>query len=139
MEQLQEIIRLLKSEGLTEITIADGDQRITVRRDGGVSIAPPATASAPSADAAPLLDEVPGTFTLTAPLVGTFYLRPSPEADPFVSPGDIVGPTEAVCIIEAMKVMNEIHADGPGRLLRVLVEEGEAVEYGQPLMTFDRL
>ena len=144
IEQLREIIKLLKDEGLTEITLCDGDERITVKREGGATIfAPAVPSSAPAtrataAEPTPLFDE-PGTITLTAPLVGTFFGRPSPDADPFVSAGDIVSAGDTVCIIEAMKVMNEIVAEEPGRVRRVLVDDGDAVEFGQAVIAFEAL
>ena len=137
--QLRELIRLLKEEGLTEITICEGDERITVRQDHAapriVPVAQPEAAPAPEAPA-PVDD---GTFPLTSPLVGTFYSRPSPEDEPFVAPGAIVAAGDVVGIIEAMKVMNEVHAEAPGRVRRILVEEGQAVEYGQDLVLLERL
>jgi len=141
IEQLREIIKLLKDEGLTEITLCDGDERITVKREGAATVVAPATPSAPSAvasESAPLFEE-PGTFSLPAPLVGTFFRRPSPDADPFAAPGAIVDVGDTVCIIEAMKVMNEIKAEAPGRVRRVLVEDGDAVEFGQALIVFEAL
>ena len=144
MEQLHEIVKLLKDQGLTEITVIEGEQRITVRQGGPVGVAPAAPAvipaqAAPAAEAAeaPAVEE--GTITLKAPLVGTFYRRPTPDDDPFIAVGAVVQPGETVCIIEAMKVMNEIKAEAHGRLLRVLVEDGAPVEYGQDLAVFESL
>ena len=133
--QLRELIRLLKAERLTEITICEGDERITVRQASpGSSDAPASERPAPSAHAAS-----DGTFTLDAPLVGTFYTRPNPEDDPFVAPGDVVQPDDVVGIIEAMKVMNEVKAEQAGRVRRLLVEDGTPVEYGQELVVFEPL
>jgi len=138
LDQLRQIIELLKAEGLSEITVCEGDQRITVRQGSGAAAVLTASMPAPaSAAEAPQDDET--TFTVSAPLVGTFYRRSSQGADPFVSPGDIVNPGDALCVIEAMKVMNEINAGRPGRVRRVLVEDGEAVEYGQALFLLERL
>jgi len=129
-EQLRELVRLLKEESLTEITICEGDERITVRQAApGVRQVPP--------DERATADET--SFALTAPLVGTFYVRPNPDDEPFAVPGDIVQPGDVVGIIEAMKVMNEVRAEEPGRLRRVLVQDGAAVEYGQALIVFERL
>ena len=140
LEQLRDIIRLLKEEGLTEITISDGDQRVTVRREGHGSVVvspqPAATGEASAAAPSELPDNV---FELSAPLVGTFYRRPTPDDEPFVSVGDIVQPGDTVCIIEAMKVMNEIHAEAPGRVRQVHLDEGALVEFGQALITFERI
>ena len=143
IEQLREIIKLLKEEGLTEITVSDGDERITVKCERGTTILAPTATSVPPApkatdDSSPLPDE-PGVFGLEAPLVGTFFRRASPDADPFVSPGDIVAAGDTVCIIEAMKVMNEIVAEAPGRVRRILVEDGDPVEFDQALILFDSL
>lgn len=138
IEQLREIIKILKDEGLTEITLCDGDERITVKREGGTTIVSPAVPGASTSEPT-MPPEEPGTFSLSAPLVGTFFRRPSPDADPFVSPGAIVDAGDTVCIIEAMKVMNEIKAEAPGRVRRVLAEDGDAVEFGQALIVFEAL
>ena len=140
LDQLQQIIRLLKAEGLSEITVCEGDQRITVKQElAGAAVRP----SSPSIHVEPETpvagEESNGTFAVSAPLVGTFYRRPSPDAEPFVSPGDVVGPGDTLCVIEAMKVMNEINAEEAGRVRRVLADDGEAVEYGRPLFVFERL
>lgn len=136
-DRLAELIRVLKTEGLTEITLCEGELRWTVKQaPHGV----PATSASPEAPHRP--DETglaDGTIGLTAPLVGTFYGRPTPEDPPFVRPGDVVAPGDVVGIIEAMKVMNEVRAEEAGRVRRILVEDGAAVEYGQVLIVFDRL
>ncbi len=139
IEGLKQIIQLLKQEGLTEITVADGDQRVTVRRDlhgEPVSVAQPVSADA--VNESNLSDLAEDEFQLTAPLVGTFYQRPSPDDDAFVSVGDVVQPGDTVCIIEAMKVMNEIKAESAGRVREILLEDGDAVEFGRPLLIFER-
>lgn len=139
MQELRDIIRLLKDEGLTEITVADGDQRVTVKRvlQAGETVH---VSAAPQGPAAENDTELPAnTFHLTAPLVGTFYRRPSPDEEPFVTPGDVVQPGDTVCVIEAMKVMSEIKAEAPGRLRDVLLEDEAVVEFGQPLFLFERL
>ena len=141
LDQLQQIIRLLKAEGLTEITVCEGDQRITVKQDlsGAVVRSPSSPVLVEPDRPAEGADDSEDVLTLTAPLVGTFYRRPAADAEPFVTPGDIVSPGDTLCFIEAMKVMNEIKAEEAGRVLRVLADDGEAVEYGQPLFIFDRL
>jgi len=135
LEELKRIIRLLKEEDLTEITVAEGDTRVTVRREvavvGAASPQPGGGTAQPSA-------EDDGTFMVTAPLIGTFYARPAPDAAPYVEPGAEVAPGDTLCAIEAMKVLNEIKAESPGRLKRVLVEDGESVEYGTPLFQFEK-
>jgi len=129
LEELKRLIHLLKDESLTEITLWHGDERITVRQS---TTQPNRTDLEPPKEA-PLES---GMFTENAPLVGTFHRRPSPDAPPFVAEGTQVGPGDTLCIIEAMKVMNEIQAQRPGRLERILVEDGRTVEYGQPLFLF---
>lgn len=140
MQELKDIIRLLKEEGLTEITVSDGDQRVTVKQIFQAALAQqvlPNPAVEPSNQSS--VPELPEReFQLTAPLVGTFYCRPSPDDDPFVSPGDVVQAGDTVCIIEAMKVMNEIKAEVPGRVRQSLLDDGAVVEFGQPLFIFER-
>jgi len=139
LDQLQQIIRLLKAEGLSEITVCEGDQRITVKQEFvGATPRPPSVHVGPEQ---PIEgeEESDDTFSLAAPLVGTFYRRPAPDAEPFVSPGDVVSPGDTLAFIEAMKVMNEINAEEAGRVRRVLADDGEAVEYGRPLFVFERL
>jgi len=136
MDRLREIVQLLKDEGLTEITIAEGDARITVRR----APAGPALPVEPvSAGVAPAAAVPAGTLPITAPLVGTFYRRATPESPPLAEVGQIVHPGDTVCIIEAMKVMNEIKAEASGRVRSVQVEDGAPVEYGQVLFVLDPL
>jgi acetyl-CoA carboxylase biotin carboxyl carrier protein len=136
MDRLREIVQLLKDEGLTEITIAEGDARITVRR----APAGPARPVEPvSARVAPAAAVPAGTLPITAPLVGTFYRRATPESPPLAEVGQIVHPGDTVCIIEAMKVMNEIKAETSGRVRSVQVEDGAPVEYGQVLFVLDPL
>ncbi len=129
LEELKRLIRLLKDESLTEITLWQGEERITVRQS---TTQQNRTEPLPPQES-PLET---GMFTENAPLVGTFHRRPSPSDPPFVVEGAQVGPGDTLCIIEAMKVMNEIQAQRPGRLERVLVEDGRTVEYGQPLFLF---
>jgi acetyl-CoA carboxylase biotin carboxyl carrier protein len=141
MQELKDIIRLLKEEGLTEITVSDGDQRVTVKRFLQAASEQKSqqgpSAEIPERPAASDLSE--REFQLTAPLVGTFYRRPSPDDEPFVVPGSVVQAGDTVCIIEAMKVMNEIKAETPGRLRKTLLDDGAVVEFGQPLIVFERL
>jgi len=137
MQELKDIIRLLKEEGLTEITVSDGDQRVTVKR---VFQATPVPQTVPAEmPTQPIASDLPEReFQLTAPLVGTFYCRPSPDDEPFVATGDIVQAGDTICIIEAMKVMNEIKAEAPGRVRQALLDDGAVVEFGQPLFIFER-
>ena len=149
LEDLQKLLEVLGQHGIGEFEFESDGNRLRVAKTpasegGGVTVlsglpaaapAPvPAAAPAPAAEveATPALPE--GVKDITSPMVGTFYRSPSPEADPFVSEGDRVSNSEqTVCLIEAMKVMNEIPAGFSGVITSILVDNGESVEYGQPL------
>ena len=135
LKELQQVIDLLKEEGLTEITVWNADKRITVRRDGSIS---QSLAGGEPVSHAAEADENDSGNVITAPLLGTFYCRPSPEDEPFVTEGDEVSPGDTVCIIDAMKVMNEIKAESSARIKKILVEDGDPVQYGQPLFLLER-
>ena len=141
MRQLRELMRALRQFDLSEIEVRQGDQRISVRRtptrlvgDGSVAVrhAPPAEPpQAPVASTAPA--EEAGAAYITSPFVGTFYRAPSPEAPPFTDVGQSIGAGQIVCIVEAMKLMNEIESEVSGKVVDILVENGKPVEYGQRL------
>ena len=151
MEELRELIGLLRENGLAELELENEGFRVRLRRESepaSHAAAPPsapAPAPAASAPAPPAAPAHPGTQATTAasqdqdlhiipsPIVGTFYRSPSPTADPFVKIGSNVGPESVVCIIEAMKLMNEIQAEATGEVVKIYVENGQPVEYGQPL------
>ncbi len=136
LDEVRQIIRLLKEEGLTEITVSDGEKRITVCRDALARMS--SASSELSVSSAQKQDETDAD-AITAPLLGTFYSRPNPEEDPFVTEGDVVSAGDTLCIIDAMKVMNEIKAEFPAKIVKVLVEDGDPVQYGQPLFRFERI
>jgi acetyl-CoA carboxylase biotin carboxyl carrier protein len=131
-EELRRIIRILKEEGLSEITVWNKDRRITVRQGGQIA------ESAALRDTARATAGDEGSFTVNAPLLGTFYLRSGPDEESFVSEGDEVAPGDTLCIIEAMKVMNEIKAEAAGKLKKILIDDGKPVQYGQPLFVFEQ-
>jgi acetyl-CoA carboxylase biotin carboxyl carrier protein len=154
MEELRELIALLRDNGLAELELENEGFRVRLRRESGVTgssyvaDAPQAVpAPVPAPAPAPALSGPthPGTQASTAasqdqdlhiipsPIVGTFYRSPSPSADPFVKIGSSVEPETVVCIIEAMKLMNEIQAEATGEVVKIYVENGQPVEYGQPL------
>ena len=141
-ELVRTLASLLAETGLSEIEYAVGDRRIRVARNAvavghaapGPGVAPSAAGPA-SAAAEPAPAEHPGA--IKAPMVGTVYLAPQPEAPPFVKLGELVAEGQVVLIIEAMKVMNQIHAPRAGRLARILVEDGAPVEYGEALMILE--
>jgi len=150
---LKGLVRLMKGGDVSELEVDDSDKglRIRLKRGSGVSDsgAPtvqllggaPAYAAAPGAPAPAaaspeLADELadePEARAIKSPMVGTFYRTPSPDSDPFIRVGDRVEEGTVVCILEAMKVMNEIQAETSGEIAEVLVENGDPVEFGQPL------
>ncbi|MGA0334424.1 MAG: acetyl-CoA carboxylase biotin carboxyl carrier protein [Kiritimatiellia bacterium] len=145
-KELKRIIELVKSNGIVEFELEEGDFKLSTKLASSGSIqmvaAPAAPAAAPApASAAPATPEVPAVAapSIKSPMVGTFYRASSPEADAFVKVGDVVTPETTVCIIEAMKVMNEIKAEQKGRISKILVENGEAVEFGQSLFEIEAL
>jgi acetyl-CoA carboxylase biotin carboxyl carrier protein len=127
---------LLGETGLTEIEYAVGDRRIRVARTLAAVAAPAvASAAAKPAEAGAAAAVHPGA--VKAPMVGTIYFSPEPDAPPFVKLGDSVSEGQVVLIIEAMKVMNQIRSPRAGRLTQVLVADGAPVEYGEPLMVLE--
>lgn len=141
LESIRRILRLLKNTDVTEFSYEKDGERIRLKRGrvGAHGGSPPEeTERAPAAPgkeaaAAPPEAETHGLFTLTSPIVGTFYRASSPEAPPFVDVGSEVKKGQVVCIVEAMKLMNEIESELDGAIVRVLVENGQPVEYGEPL------
>jgi oxaloacetate decarboxylase (Na+ extruding) subunit alpha len=142
-ERLRELIRVVQESGIAEVTIEEGETRITVRRtddERTAAAAPAAPIAIPpppaAADVPPAPDEV---FRVESPMVGTFYRAPSPTENPFVEEGDVVVAGQTLCILEAMKLMNEVKADREGRVRRILVENAEPVQYGDVLFELEPL
>ncbi len=146
IRKLKELVRLMVANDLTELDLRDDQQQVTVKRGGPQAVpivhqAPVAApvAAAPAAPAAPAAAEPPaakeddGLVPIESPMVGTFYAKASPEKPAFINVGDAVGDGTTVCLIEAMKIFNEIKAGRSGTIAKILVQNGEAVEFGQPL------
>jgi acetyl-CoA carboxylase biotin carboxyl carrier protein len=149
LKTIQRLVALMQKGDVTELEIDDPSTGLKLRLKRGIdapAAAPPAPVvhvthaggpapAAPVAGAAaePAEPTAPAGKPFPSPMVGTFYRAPSPESEPFVSVGSDVGPDSVLCIIEAMKVMNEIKAETSGRIVEILVENGEPVEFGQPL------
>ena len=142
VEQLRELAELMSEHGLSEIKVREGDTTISIRKGPLgepviVSAPMPATAPASATSAAPTTAPPAHDANLVpikSPMVGTFYGSPDPESSSFVGVGTEVNPNTTVCIIEAMKVFNEIKAEVSGTIERILVQDEQAVEFGQPLM-----
>ncbi len=141
LSRLTEIIELMKEHGLAEVDLQQDKQKIRLSRGSLGGAAPvalaPAQSSAPAAVAAAATADEAHLVTINSPTVGTFYSRANPESEPFVKVGDRVGPETVVCIVEAMKVFNDIPAGVSGQIVAVLVEDEQAVEFGKPLFKVD--
>ena len=140
LRKLKKLIDLVQESGIAELEITEGEEKVKIVKGGALSVTPgpaaPAPAPRPAAPAgsapAPEAEGLEGRV-IKAPMVGTFYRSASPDAKPFVEVGQTVKEGETVCIIEAMKLMNEIESDAAGAIKAILVENGQPVEYGQPL------
>ncbi|THU01486.1 acetyl-CoA carboxylase biotin carboxyl carrier protein [Lampropedia puyangensis] len=149
LRKLKTLIDLVSESNVTEleITEAEGKVRIVKGGAGPVYVQAPANAAAltvaaplaaaPAAESAAAAPTAAAGASITAPMVGTFYRSPNPSADPFVEVGTQVKEGQTVCIIEAMKILNEIEADRSGTIKQILVDNGQAVEYGQPLFIIE--
>jgi acetyl-CoA carboxylase biotin carboxyl carrier protein len=142
---IDQVVELAVRHNLAELEVEAAGTRIRVVREhapaapgprGEAAPAIPAPLPQPTADSA---ESTAHLLTVEAPMVGTFYRAPKPEAPPFVNEGDAIKEGQVLCIVEAMKLMNEIEAKVAGRIVRVLVENGQPVEFGQPLFLMDPL
>ncbi len=147
LKALRQLVKLMTDNDLSELDLEDkGGEKIRLKRGapgsvpgGGTPylVAPtavsPAAAAAPAATSSEGGDDLGGLVEIQSPMVGTYYAAPSPDAEAFVTVGSKVGPETVVCIIEAMKVFNEVKAELSGTIQKVLVENGQAVEFGQPM------
>ncbi len=153
VRKIRRLVELMNEHDLSEMDLRQGDTRIQLRRGGPPTASEPAArpAAARPAEAAAPAAEPKGPppaaaepaaveehiALIKSPMVGTFYAAPDPDSPPYVSVGDAVGPETTVCIVEAMKVFNEIPAEVLGKIVAVLVENGEPVEFGQPMFKVD--
>ncbi len=152
IRKVKKLIELLEESGMAEIEITEGDDSVRIVRhppatpvSTQVSVPAPPAAAAPAAAAQPASSSGEETekrdatqgHLLTAPMVGTFYRAPAPGSPPFVDVGKEVSVGDTVCIIEAMKMMNQIEADRAGRIKEVLASDGEPIEFGQPLFVIE--
>lgn len=139
IEYIEKLAKILTDASLSEISLEDGEQAITVRKEvitnAPISVAAPVVSAAVSQPVpSPAVEEVKRGKPLTSPMVGTFYKAPSPDAKPFVEIGQTVTQGEVVCIVEAMKLMNEIESEFSGKVVEICVQDGQPVEFGQVLM-----
>jgi acetyl-CoA carboxylase biotin carboxyl carrier protein len=149
LKEIRALLELLREFGLAEIEVERSGERVRLRREpspGAPAPAGPAVAATPGAAATVHTSPAPDPIredrrqhlvTVEAPMVGTFYRAPSPEAEAYVREGDAIKEGQVLCIIEAMKLMNEIESKVAGRVIRILAENGQPVEYGQPLFLIE--
>jgi acetyl-CoA carboxylase biotin carboxyl carrier protein len=146
LKELRALLRLMEGSDLEELELDEGGRRVRIRRRAaavvpavqatrGPSGAPAVAKPTPTAGLAG--PEATGLVPVESPMVGTFYRAPAPDAEPYVKEGDFVQKGTVVCIIEAMKLMNEIETEVAGRMAKVLVENGQPVEFGQPLFLIE--
>jgi acetyl-CoA carboxylase biotin carboxyl carrier protein len=144
LRKLKKLIDLVQESGITELEVTEGEERVRIAKNYGAPpvamqhyVTPPVLPGAVAAAASPVAlddeDDVPDGHVVKSPMVGTFYRAPSPGAEAFVQIGQAVKEGDTLCIIEAMKLLNEIEADASGVIKAILVENGEPVEFGAPL------
>lgn len=162
-KEIQSLIKFVSKSGVNEVSIEQGDFKITIKTDHGpteqqyIVQAPPvqqppvqqmpqqpapqapSQPAAPAADASakPVEDENSKYIEIKSPMIGTFYRKPSPDKDPFVSVGDSIKVGDVICVVEAMKLFNEIESEVSGKVVKVLVDDTSPIEYDQPLFLVD--
>ncbi len=141
IKYIEKLAKLIKENQLTELSVKDGEQTVTLKKEAGktVEVAQVMPQIQKSQPVQPKEEKVEAPVkksdkVIKSPMVGTFYKAPAAGAPPFVEVGGLVAQGEVVCIIEAMKLMNEIESDFSGKIVEICVEDGQPVEYGQPLM-----
>ena len=139
VRKIKKLIELVEESGINELEVKDGDQAIRIARSDSAAglavtpVTPSPAAVAPAETETPTPAPATGGFLVTAPLAGTFYRAPAPGENPFVAAGAHVDVGDVLCIIESMKMMNQIEAERRGRVSEILVADGEPIEAGQPL------
>ena len=136
VRRIRRLVELMQENDLSELDIQQGDMRVQLKRGGIPAVVAPVVSATPvvSSPTAPVVPvEEKNVQYIKSPMVGTFYSAPHPDASPFVKVGNTVSPEKTVCLIEAMKVYNEIQAECSGKIIAVLVKNGESVEFGKPL------
>ncbi len=152
LKEIKELIEILKNTDVSELEVERSGVKVRIRKGGDVTFHPamPRMEYPPAALVAPAIAEAPAPaaekpaepprsnqIKVTSPIVGTFYRSSSPDKPAYAEVGDIVKKGQVLCIIEAMKLMNEIESEAPGRIVQILVENGQPVEFGQPLFVIE--
>lgn len=146
IKEIQELIKFVAKSGVSEVSIDRKDFKITIKAQGNapavvsvqaapmpVAAAPAPVASAAPAPAAPVANENANLITIKSPMIGTFYRSASPDKPAFVNVGDKIGPGNVLCVIEAMKLFNEIESEVSGKIVKILIDDASPIEYDQPL------
>ncbi|NPA28927.1 MAG: acetyl-CoA carboxylase biotin carboxyl carrier protein [Epsilonproteobacteria bacterium] len=153
LKEIKDLIKVFNNSQLSKLKVEDGDFGLTLEKGGEtvvVQAAPqPAASAQPAPQAAPVATQSAPVQEekqapedaeyITSPMVGTFYRSPSPDSPPFINPGDTVKKGQTLCILEAMKIMNELEAEFDCKILDILVEDGQPVEYDMPLFLVEKL
>lgn len=145
LELIKQLMQLMAANMMIELEYEASDVRLRLKRDGAPQLVPTDAQSAVPRASDVLMEAAaeggadeeepaPDVAVVKSPIVGTFYRAPAPGADPFVGEGDYVAKSQTLCIVEAMKVMNEIESDFDGRILKILIDDAHPVEFGQPLL-----
>ncbi len=148
IRKVKKLIELLEESGISELEISEGEESVRISRHPRMAMQAPAAMASPMLQAAPLAPAMPATsagehkprndeHTVTSPMVGTYYSAASPGAKAFVEIGTEIKVGQILCIIEAMKMMNQIESDKAGRVTAILAKNGEPVEFGQPLFIIE--
>jgi acetyl-CoA carboxylase biotin carboxyl carrier protein len=147
LSELRQLIRLVKKTGIGELEVSSGGRTVRIAAHAGAPVTVAAHVPAgpgpetrgPAGANAPASDTAGNIVAITSPMVGTFYRAPAPDADPYIEVGDIVEVGQTVCIVEAMKLMNEIESEVRGRIVQILVQNEQPVEFGQKLFQVEPL
>ncbi|WP_203361791.1 acetyl-CoA carboxylase biotin carboxyl carrier protein [Bacillus sp. REN10] len=141
VQEIRELIKLVSQSNIEEFVFESEGSKVKMKKNTGVtySVVKDVPQEAPKVEVAPeapkAVESTENLHKITSPMVGTFYQSPSPDAEPYVKPGSKVSSETVVCIVEAMKLFNEIEAEVEGEIVEILVKDGQLVEYGQPLFS----
>jgi len=142
IRKIKKLIEMLQESDLTEIEVTEGEEAVRISRKSSNDIVVEQPTLERKVEAITTSTEtketsISGSKTITSPIVGTFYRRPAPDKDPYVKVGDVIDAGQIVCIVEAMKMMNEIKSEFSGKIVSIEVEDGEPVQFSQDLITLE--
>ena len=141
IRKIKKLIEMLQESDLTDIEVTEGEEAVRISRKSSNDVVIETPASVKNVEAKVDTDvkktSISNSKTITSPIVGTFYRRPAPDKDPYVKVGDVIDAGQIVCIVEAMKMMNEIKSEFSGKIVSIEVEDGEPVQFSQDLITLE--